>query len=379
MDVLVALATSISYGYSVVIMLVAILLRWPSSPMTFFDVPPMLLVFISLGRWLEHKAKVSVYPLSLYFQGKTSEALGKLMSMQAKTALLVTLNSDDEVVSEKTIAVELVQTGDLLKVLPGNKIPIDGCVVTGNSSVDESFITGESMPVVKKPGSSVIGGSVNQLGAMIIRATHVGQDSMLAQIVRLVEEAQTSKAPLQQTADKIAGFFVPGVVCLTVVVFFVWTVIGASQPSAGPTDWETVLRKAFENAITVLAIACPCSLGLATPTAIMVGTGVGARNGILIKGGEALEVAQKVRNWKPWVSICFQVNTVVFDKTGTITEGRPRVVKVVPLLNPDQLSVAQLVAVAGAAESNSEHPIGNAVTSFAKNVSFVFLIYCCSI
>ncbi|CAD5231975.1 unnamed protein product [Bursaphelenchus xylophilus] len=342
MDVLVTLATSISYGYSVVILVVAILLRWDSSPMTFFDVPPMLLVFISLGRWLEHKAK-----------GKTSEALSELMSMQAKVATLVTLE-DNEIKTEKSIPIELVQRSDYIKVLPGEKIPVDGTVISGNSSVDESFITGESMPVVKKSGSAVIGGSVNQLGLLIIQATHVGQDSMLSQIVRLVEEAQTSKAPLHHTADKIAGYFVPAVVGLTVVTFFVWLLVGLATSNGNNRDWEMIIRKAFEYAITVLSIACPCSLGLATPTAIMVGTGVGARNGILIKGGESLELAQRI-------------NTVVFDKTGTITEGKPRVIKVVSLLNPDQLEFKTLVALVGSAESNSEHPIGTALVSFAKD------------
>lgn len=229
------------------------------------------------------------------------------MSMQAKRALMVTLDEDNEIISEKEIPVELVQQGDYIKVLPGEKIPVDGVVVVGNSSVDESFITGESMPVVKKISkflqdcyqlfldAAVIGGSVNQLGMMIIKATHVGQDSMLSQIVRLVEEAQTSKAPLHQTADKIAGYFVPAVVGLTVIVFFVWLLIGFASTTAESRDWEAIIRKAFEIAITVLSIACPCSLGLATPTAIMVGTGVGARNGILIKGGESLELAQKVK------------------------------------------------------------------------------------
>uniref|UniRef100_A0A183CMY3 P-type Cu(+) transporter n=1 Tax=Globodera pallida TaxID=36090 RepID=A0A183CMY3_GLOPA len=307
MDVLVTLATSIAYIYSVFIIVAAILLDWPSSPMTFFDVPPMLFVFISLGRWLENKAK-----------GKTSEALSKLMSMQAKVAILITRDEKSgHIISERGIDTELVQKGDFLKVMAGEKIPVDGIVVEGKSSADESLITGESMHVVKKPGSPVIGGSLNQSGLLIVQATHVGQDSTLAQIVRLVEDAQSSKAPLQQTADKIAGYFVPCIVLLSLITFLVWLVIGVvqkekkynftkmhtntshSSSSLPPIDgisveeWEYILRKAFEYAITVLSIACPCSLGLATPTAIMVGTGVGARNGILIKGGEPLEQARK--------------------------------------------------------------------------------------
>ncbi|KAL3112987.1 hypothetical protein niasHT_013452 [Heterodera trifolii] len=365
MDVLVVLATSIAYAYSVSVLILAFLLQWSSSPMTFFDVPPMLFVFISLGRWLENKAK-----------GKTSEALSKLMSMQAKVAILITRDvKTGQITSERGIDTELVQRGDLIKVMAGEKIPVDGIVVEGKSSADESLITGESMHVVKKPDSPVIGGSLNQSGLLIIRATHVGQDSTLSQIVRLVEEAQSSKAPLQQTADKVAGYFVPCVVLLSLFTFVVWLFVGVvqngqtnhkmatnsshlhslSQPIEGISveQWEFILRKAFEYAITVLSIACPCSLGLATPTAIMVGTGVGARNGILIKGGEPLEQARKIR-------------TVVFDKTGTITEGKPRVVKLFTTLPPSQLSIHRLALLMGSAESNSEHPIGGAIVRFAQ-------------
>ncbi|KAI1723796.1 e1-E2 ATPase domain-containing protein [Ditylenchus destructor] len=366
MDVLVVLATTIAFTYSVAVMLIAIMLGWQFSPMTFFDVPPMLFVFISLGRWLEFKAK-----------GKTSEALSKLISMQAKVAILVTRDeTSGQILSERGIDTELVQRGDLIKVVSGEKIAVDGIVVEGKSSADESFITGESMPVVKKPGSPVIGGSINQSGLLIIRATHVGQDSTLSQIVRLVEDAQTSKAPLQQTADRLAGYFVPAVITLSLITFFVWFFIGISYGtssgmgdhgtdySTGNTstnsdhtaklrDWESLIRRAFEFAITVLAIACPCSLGLATPTAIMVGTGVGARNGILVKGGEPLEVTQKV-------------NTVVFDKTGTVTEGHPRVIKMFCTLPASRLTLKRICAILGSAESSSEHPLGNAIVSFAK-------------
>ncbi|KAI6185328.1 P-type Cu(+) transporter [Aphelenchoides besseyi] len=342
MDVLVVLATTIAYSYSVFILLLAILLNWKSSPMTFFDVSPMLLVFISLGRWLEHKAK-----------GKTSEALSKLMSMQAKVARLVTRDENGQILSENGIDIELVERGDFIKVLPGEKIAVDGIVVEGKSTADESFITGESMPVSKILGSPVIGGTINGTGVLVIEATHVREDSMLSQIVRLVEEAQTSKAPLQNLADKLAGYFVPMIIALTVITFFTWFFIGISRSKSNTRDWEAIIRRAFEYAITVLAIACPCSLGLATPTAIMVGTGVGAKNGILIKGGEPLEIAQRV-------------NTVVFDKTGTITEGRTRVVRVIPMVSSNRLSLNTMIALAGSAETNSEHPIGNAITAFTK-------------
>uniref|UniRef100_A0A7E4ZYY4 P-type Cu(+) transporter n=1 Tax=Panagrellus redivivus TaxID=6233 RepID=A0A7E4ZYY4_PANRE len=348
MDVLVVLATTIAYLYSVTILVIAIILGWPSSPMTFFDVPPMLLVFIALGRWLEYKAK-----------GKTSEALSKLMSMQAKEARLITRDADGNILTERGIEIELVQRGDLIKILSGEKIAVDGIVIEGKSSADESFITGESMPVMKKPGLPVIGGSINQSGMLIVEATHVGADSTLAQIVRLVEEAQTSKAPLQQYADKVAGYFVPAVVLISSITLIVWLCIGiwgkTEKFHEERSSWEYTIRTAFEYAITVLAIACPCSLGLATPTAIMVGTGVGARNGILIKGGEPLEITQKIK-------------TIVFDKTGTITEGRPRVVKIYATLPQPILSFKSVVAIAGSVESNSEHPIGSAIVSFSKEL-----------
>ncbi|KAI6216712.1 P-type Cu(+) transporter [Aphelenchoides fujianensis] len=308
MDVLVVLATSIAYSYSVAILLIAVLLGWKSSPMTFFD---------------------------------------------PKEATLITRGENGEILSERGIDVELVQRGDLIKVLAGEKIAVDGTVIEGKSTADEQFITGESMPVPKKPGSPVIGGSINGMGLLIIQATHVGQDSLLSQVVRLVEEAQTSKAPLQNIADTLAGYFVPAVVSITIVTFFTWFFIGIARTAGGPRDWEQIIRQGFEYAITVLSIACPCALGLATPTAIMVGTGVGANNGILIKGGEPLEDAQRV-------------TTVVFDKTGTITEGRTRVVRVIPVVPPARLNVNTLVALAGSAESNSEHPIGTAISAFAK-------------
>ncbi|KAE9555162.1 hypothetical protein FO519_001657 [Halicephalobus sp. NKZ332] len=348
MDVLIVLATSIAYIYSVTIIIIAIVLQWDSSPMTFFDVPPMLLVFVSLGRWMEYKAK-----------GKTSEALSKLMSMQAKEARLITRDKDGHIITERGIDIELVQRGDLIKVLPGEKIAVDGVVVEGKSSADESFITGESMPVIKKPGNPVIGGSINQTGMLIIEATHVGQDATLAQIVKLVEEAQTSKAPLQQRADKLSGYFVPFVVTISSITLVTWLLIGIyRQPGEdmGPRGhWEVTIRTAFEYAITVLAIACPCALGLATPTAIMVGTGVGARNGILIKGGEPLEIIQKI-------------NTVVFDKTGTITEGKPRVVKVYATLPQSVVNFKSVVSLMGTLESNSEHPIGSSIVAFANEL-----------
>ncbi|GMT19182.1 hypothetical protein PFISCL1PPCAC_10479, partial [Pristionchus fissidentatus] len=344
MDVLIVLATSIAFIYSVLVLLAALIFSWPSSPMTFFDVTPMLIVFIALGRYLEHKAK-----------GKTSEALSRLMSLQAKEATIVTLDSEGREETERGICIELVQRGDIIKVLSGSKIPVDGIVIQGHSSVDESFITGESMPIVKKKGDSVVGGSLNTKGMILIQATHVGNESTLAQIVKLVEEAQTNKAPIQQLADKIAGMFVPLVIGVSVVTLIAWILIGYFDESiTGDSRAELIIRVALEASITVLAIACPCSLGLATPTAVMVATGMGATNGILIKGGEPLERVHKV-------------STVVFDKTGTITEGKPRVVSIVSLRSTTSLPLPTLMSIIGSAESFSEHPIGSAVTAFTQS------------
>ncbi|XP_057563679.1 copper-transporting ATPase 2 [Hippopotamus amphibius kiboko] len=334
MDVLIVLATSIAYVYSFVILVVAVAEKAERSPVTFFDTPPMLFVFIALGRWLEHVAK-----------SKTSEALAKLMSLQATEATVVTLGEDSLIIREEQVPMELVQRGDIIKVVPGGKFPVDGKVLEGSTMADESLITGEAMPVTKKPGSTVIAGSMNAHGSVLITATHVGNDTTLAQIVKLVEEAQMSKAPIQQLADRFSGYFVPFIIIISTLTLV--------APSKHISQAEVILRFAFQTSITVLCIACPCSLGLATPTAVMVGTGVAAQNGILIKGGKPLEMAHKIK-------------TVMFDKTGTITHGVPRVMRVLLLVDVATLPLRKVLAVVGTAEASSEHPLGVAVTRYCK-------------
>ncbi|GFO97014.1 heavy metal translocating P-type ATPase [groundwater metagenome] len=306
---------------------------------TYYDTAALLIMFIVLGRYLEALTK-----------GKTSEAIRKLMGLAAKTARIF-VNGD-----EKEIPLEAVKVNDIVVVRPGEKIPVDGAVIEGLTAVDESMLTGESIPVEKTAGSEVIGATMNKTGMIKFQATKVGADTALAQIIKLVEDAQTKKAPIQKIADIVAGHFILAVHVLALVAFFFWFFIGfegfdvlasSIAHGMGPT---TPFLFALLISITVLIISCPCAVGLATPIAIMVGTGKGAENGILIKGGEALEKAQKL-------------DTIVFDKTGTLTKGEPSLTDVIALKG----SESEVLKLAAIAEKGSEHPLGEAILKGAKS------------
>jgi Cu+-exporting ATPase len=291
--------------------------------MPYYEASALLITFLVLGRMLEARAR-----------GGTSEAIRRLIALRPKTARVVRAGKEEDV------PVGLVLVGDLLRVRPGERVAVDGNVVEGASTVDESMLTGESLPVEKGPGTAVVGGSVNRTGAFTFRATRVGSETVLAQIIRLVEEAQGSKAPIQRLADRVASVFVPVVLVIAALTFGVWWAWGP-EPS---------FFYALANAVGVLVIACPCAMGLATPTAIMVGTGKGAELGVLIKSAGALELLHRA-------------GTMVFDKTGTLTVGKPVVTDAVPAPGFD---ADGLLALAAAAEQGSEHPLGEAIVTEAK-------------
>ncbi|MBQ2935332.1 MAG: heavy metal translocating P-type ATPase [Lachnospiraceae bacterium] len=294
----------------------------------YFESSGMILTLITVGKYLETRSK-----------GKTSEAIEKLMDLSPKTAILLLTNGE-----EKEIPTEQLLKDNLFVVKPGSLIPADGVVVEGTSSVDEAAITGESIPVEKQAGDLVVSATMNKAGRLICRAVKVGEDTTLSQIIRLVEEASSSKAPIAKLADKIAGIFVPAVMSIAVVTFIIWMAIGGG--------FET----AMQCAISVLVISCPCALGLATPVAIMVGTGVGAKNGILIKSGDALQAAR-------------DIDTVVLDKTGTITEGKPKVTDVLGYANG--LSIDHILLLAAAVEKPSEHPLAEAIVQEAESKGMI--------
>ena len=289
----------------------------------YFESAGMILTLITVGKYLETRSK-----------GKTGEAIEKLMDLSPKTAILRMADG-----TEKEIPTEQLMKNDLFVVKPGSLIPVDGVIEEGTSSINEAAITGESIPVEKKPGDPVVSATMNKAGRLVCRATKVGEDTTLSQIIRLVEEASASKAPIAKLADKIAGIFVPAVMGIAVLTFVVWLLAGGG--------FET----AMSCGIAVLVISCPCALGLATPVAIMVGTGVGAKNGILVKSGDALQAAR-------------DIDTVVLDKTGTITEGKPRVTDI--LSYDEKLNTDQLLSLAAAVEKPSEHPLAEAIVSKAQ-------------
>ena len=334
MNTLIAVGTSAAYFYSVCATFFPV---WVGIPEVYYDTSVMIITLVLLGRWMEARAKHNA-----------SSAIKKLMGLQPKTAHV---ERDGK---ELEISVEDLVVGDLVLVRPGEKIPVDGILSKGQSSIDESMLTGESVPAEKKSGDEVIGASLNKTGFFKMQVTRMGKDTLLTQIIHLVEQAQGSKAPVQRLADKIAGIFVPVVIGLAFLAFGFWWGFG---DSFGPLP-TTPFLFALMVFISVMIIACPCALGLATPTAIMVGTGKGAEMGILIKGGEALEQAEKL-------------DTIVFDKTGTLTNGKPEVADV--LLSPGAiLDTDRLLVLAGSLEKNSEHPLAQAVVSEVKKRNLRF-------
>lgn len=329
MDTLIGIGTSVAYVYSVLVFLIpslVSLLRIPDY--TYFDVTIVVIGFITLGKYLEARAK-----------RKTGDAIEKLLNLQAKTALVVRNGQEVEV------SINNVVHGDLIIVKPGAKIPVDGMITDGSSFVDESMVTGEPMPVQKKIGDSVVSGTINTSGSFTFKATKVGSETLLAQIIKMVEDAQGSKAPIQALADKISSVFVPIVLVIAFVTLGAWLIVGSQY-----LGFSQALSFGLVSFVGILIIACPCALGLATPTAIIVGVGKGAKEGILIKDAATLEKLHKV-------------NTVVVDKTGTITIGKPTLVDIQNLSN---LKDDEMVSILASLEKKSEHPIAHAIVNYAK-------------
>jgi Cu+-exporting ATPase len=324
MDVLVALGSSAAYFYSIPIVFGLI----PGH--VYFETSAVIITLVKLGKFLEAKAK-----------GGASDAIRKLMDLRPRKAFIIRDGIEVEV------AVDRVEVGDIVLVHPGEKIPVDGVVVEGRSSIDESMLTGESLPVEKKPGDDVIGGTINKLGLLRFEATKIGKETALSQIIKLVEEAQASKAPIQNLADKISAIFVPVVIGIAAVTFVVWYFLVPLSPGAD----VSLFTRALINTVAVLVIACPCAMGLATPTAVMVGTGKGAELGILIKKSDSLERAG-------------DITMVVLDKTGTITKGQPAVTRV--LTYGFEGSEDEIIRLAASVEKGSEHPLGEAVIAEAN-------------
>ena len=332
MNTLIAVGTTAAYTYSTVIAFFPAAVHTRGHQMgVYFDTSAMIVTLILLGRFLEAIAK-----------SHTSEAIKRLMGLRPKTARIIREGR------EMDIPVEEVRQGDRVVVRPGEKIPVDGVVREGHSAVDESMLTGESIPVEKKPGDQVMGATLNKTGAFTFEATKVGRETVLAQIIKLVEEAQGSKAPIQRLADQVASVFVPTVISIAAVTFVIWL-------SFGPPPAFTL---ALLNFVAVLIIACPCAMGLATPTAIMVGTGRGAENGILIKNGESLERIHRI-------------NAVVFDKTGTLTQGKPAVTDII---GHNGFQKDQILLWAASLERSSEHPLGEAIVGAAKGKEMILQV-----
>ncbi|WP_414568005.1 heavy metal translocating P-type ATPase [Nostoc sp. CCY 9925] len=326
MDTLIALGTSAAYFYSLFPTLFpSFFINQGLMPDVYYETAAVVITLILLGRLFENRAK-----------GQTSEAIRKLIGLQAKTARLIRNGREVDVPIEEVII------GDVILVRPGEKIPVDGEVIEGASTIDEGMVTGESVAVKKQPGDEVIGATINKTGSFKFRATRVGSDTVLAQIVQLVQQAQGSKAPIQRLADQVTGWFVPAVIAIALLTFIIWF------------NFTGNVTLALITTVGVLIIACPCALGLATPTSVMVGTGKGAENGILIKGAESLELAHKIQ-------------TIVLDKTGTITQGKPTVTDFVTVNGTANSNEIRLVQLTASVERNSEHPLAEAVVRYAQS------------